>query len=85
MCFAMDTTKGLCHSSYMYTGPSEDGDNFHHELRGVIPRTFEYLFNLVNREREKVSLRWASGKNKWYMYHHVLCSFVLFCDFFFFA
>ncbi|PIK61792.1 Kinesin-like protein KIF15 [Apostichopus japonicus] len=33
--------------------PSEKGDNFHHELRGVIPRSFEYLFSLVNREREK--------------------------------
>ncbi|XP_071509705.1 kinesin-like protein KIF15 [Diadema antillarum] len=39
--------------TFTMLGPSEDGDNFHHELRGVIPRSFEYLFSLVNREREK--------------------------------
>lgn len=35
-------------------GPSEL-DNFTDELRGVIPRSFEYLFFLINREVEKVS------------------------------
>nr|XP_054748122.1 kinesin-like protein KIF15 [Lytechinus pictus] len=39
--------------TFTMLGPCEDGDNFHHELRGVIPRSFEYLFSLVNREREK--------------------------------
>ena len=38
-----------------YKGPVEQ-DSFNHELRGVIPRGFEYLFNLINREKEKVGL-----------------------------
>ncbi|XP_038077912.1 kinesin-like protein KIF15 [Patiria miniata] len=38
--------------TFTMMGPDE-ADNFHHELRGVIPRSFEYLFSLVNREREK--------------------------------
>ncbi|XP_076431643.1 kinesin-like protein KIF15 isoform X8 [Peromyscus maniculatus bairdii] len=33
-------------------GPS-DSDNFSHNLRGVIPRSFEYLFSLIDREKEK--------------------------------
>uniref|UniRef100_A0A3Q3GD65 Kinesin family member 15 n=1 Tax=Labrus bergylta TaxID=56723 RepID=A0A3Q3GD65_9LABR len=33
-------------------GPSEL-DNFTDELRGVIPRSFEYLFFLINREKER--------------------------------
>lgn len=39
-----------------YSGPSDDVDNFHHELRGIIPRSFEFLFNLINREIEMVSI-----------------------------
>ena len=36
-------------------GPSDDNQNtFTHELRGVIPRSFEYLFSLINREKLKV-------------------------------
>lgn len=35
-------------------GPSEL-DNFTDNLRGVIPRSFEYLFFLINREVERVS------------------------------
>lgn len=36
-------------------GPAEgEEDSFTHQLRGVIPRAFEYLFSLVNREQEKV-------------------------------
>lgn len=38
---------------FVCTGPSEV-DNFSDELRGVIPRTFEYLFFLIHREVEKV-------------------------------
>ncbi len=34
-------------------GPSEL-DNFTDEMRGVIPRSFEYLFFLINREVERV-------------------------------
>ena len=34
-------------------GPSAS-DNFSHNLRGVIPRSFEYLFSLIEREKEKV-------------------------------
>uniref|UniRef100_A0A8I3NU78 Kinesin-like protein KIF15 n=1 Tax=Canis lupus familiaris TaxID=9615 RepID=A0A8I3NU78_CANLF len=33
-------------------GPSES-DHFSHNLRGVIPRSFEYLFSLIDREKEK--------------------------------
>uniref|UniRef100_A0A803YML4 Kinesin family member 15 n=1 Tax=Meleagris gallopavo TaxID=9103 RepID=A0A803YML4_MELGA len=39
-------------------GPS-DSDNFTHSLRGVIPRSFEYLFFLIEREKEKA----GSGKS----------------------
>ncbi|XP_046843442.1 kinesin-like protein KIF15 isoform X2 [Xenia sp. Carnegie-2017] len=38
--------------TFTMLGPSK-GDSFDHKLRGVIPRGFEYLFNLINREREK--------------------------------
>ncbi|XP_073486517.1 kinesin-like protein KIF15 [Aquarana catesbeiana] len=38
--------------TFTMLGPS-DSDNFTHNLRGVIPRSFEYLFFLINREREK--------------------------------
>ncbi|GFN80030.1 kinesin-like protein kif15, partial [Plakobranchus ocellatus] len=32
--------------------PSENSDNFQHELRGVIPRSFEYLFSLIAHQQE---------------------------------
>nr|XP_057945952.1 kinesin-like protein KIF15-B isoform X2 [Doryrhamphus excisus] len=38
--------------TYTMLGPSEL-DNFTDELRGVIPRSFEYLFFLINRETER--------------------------------
>ncbi|XP_068092421.1 kinesin-like protein KIF15 [Hyperolius riggenbachi] len=38
--------------TFTMLGPS-DSDNFTHNLRGVIPRSFEYLFFLINREIEK--------------------------------
>ncbi|KAF7647426.1 hypothetical protein LDENG_00172690, partial [Lucifuga dentata] len=38
--------------TFTMLGPS-DSDNFTDELRGVIPRSFEYLFFLINREVEK--------------------------------
>uniref|UniRef100_A0A2K5F551 Kinesin-like protein KIF15 n=1 Tax=Aotus nancymaae TaxID=37293 RepID=A0A2K5F551_AOTNA len=37
---------------FHFLGPSES-DNFSHNLRGVIPRSFEYLFSLIDREKEK--------------------------------
>ena len=37
-----------------FSGPAEGSENFHHDLRGVIPRSFEYLFNHINRQREIV-------------------------------
>uniref|UniRef100_A0A452THV5 Kinesin-like protein KIF15 n=1 Tax=Ursus maritimus TaxID=29073 RepID=A0A452THV5_URSMA len=37
---------------YISLGPSES-DHFSHNLRGVIPRSFEYLFSLIDREKEK--------------------------------
>nr|XP_061823989.1 kinesin-like protein KIF15 isoform X2 [Nerophis lumbriciformis] len=38
--------------TFTMLGPSEL-DNFTDELRGVIPRSFEYLFFLINREAER--------------------------------
>lgn len=38
--------------TFTMLGPHEDNDNFQHELRGVIPRSFEYLFKLVNKQKE---------------------------------
>ncbi|KTF76608.1 hypothetical protein cypCar_00045082, partial [Cyprinus carpio] len=38
--------------TFTMLGPSEL-DNFSDELRGVIPRSFEYLFFLINREVER--------------------------------
>ena len=49
-----------CSSSYVLfplcvIGPAEgEEESFTHQLRGVIPRAFEYLFSLINREQEKV-------------------------------
>lgn len=43
----------ICNSCV--SGQSEECDNFQHELRGVIPRSFEHLFNLISREHELVS------------------------------
>jgi len=36
-------------------GPAENAENFQHKMRGVIPRSFETLFNLINNEKELVS------------------------------
>nr|XP_056713351.1 kinesin-like protein KIF15 [Euleptes europaea] len=38
--------------TFTMMGPP-DSDNFTHNLRGVIPRSFEYLFFLIDREKEK--------------------------------
>ncbi|XP_069112936.1 kinesin-like protein KIF15, partial [Argopecten irradians] len=38
--------------TFTMLGPSEDADNFQHKKRGIIPRSFEYLFNLITREKE---------------------------------
>uniref|UniRef100_A0A1X7TTC5 NACHT domain-containing protein n=1 Tax=Amphimedon queenslandica TaxID=400682 RepID=A0A1X7TTC5_AMPQE len=44
--------------TFTMIGPSDEGsDGYIHEYRGVIPRSFEYLFSLINRERQKVLLR----------------------------
>ncbi|XP_073534249.1 kinesin-like protein KIF15 isoform X1 [Phyllobates terribilis] len=52
--------------TFTMLGPS-DSDNFTHNLRGVIPRSFEYLFFLINREIEK------SGDGKSFL---CKCSFI---------
>ncbi|KAJ6661982.1 hypothetical protein lerEdw1_012829 [Lerista edwardsae] len=44
--------------TFTMMGPP-DSDNFTHNLRGVIPRSFEYLFFLIEREKEKA----GAGKN----------------------
>ncbi|NWH76096.1 KIF15 protein, partial [Piaya cayana] len=44
--------------TFTMMGPS-DSDKFTHSLRGVIPRSFEYLFFLIEREKEKA----GSGKS----------------------
>ena len=38
-----------------FAGPSEDSESFRQELRGVIPRSFEYIFDLIQRQQELVS------------------------------
>ncbi|XP_057291417.1 kinesin-like protein KIF15 isoform X3 [Hydractinia symbiolongicarpus] len=43
--------------TFTMLGPADDTDNFTHELRGVIPRGFEYLFSLINRQQEKAGDR----------------------------
>jgi kinesin family protein 15 len=41
--------------TFSMLGPSEEaGNNFQHELRGVIPRAFDYLFNMINKQKEQV-------------------------------
>ncbi|XP_056914437.1 kinesin-like protein KIF15-A [Takifugu flavidus] len=52
--------------TFTMLGPSEL-DNFTDELRGVIPRSFEYLFFLINREAER------SGQSKSFL---CKCSFI---------
>ncbi|XP_032403994.1 LOW QUALITY PROTEIN: kinesin-like protein KIF15 [Xiphophorus hellerii] len=52
--------------TFTMLGPSEL-DNFTDELRGVIPRSFEYLFFLIGREVE------TSGKSKSFL---CKCSFI---------
>ncbi|XP_068435836.1 kinesin-like protein KIF15 [Clinocottus analis] len=52
--------------TFTMLGPS-DCDNFTDELRGVIPRSFEYLFFLINREVER------SGHSKSFL---CKCSFI---------
>ncbi|KAM3871379.1 kinesin-like protein KIF15 [Diretmus argenteus] len=52
--------------TFTMLGPS-DFDNFTDDLRGVIPRSFEYLFFLINREVER------SGKSKTFL---CKCSFI---------
>ncbi|KAK9533672.1 hypothetical protein VZT92_008776 [Zoarces viviparus] len=52
--------------TFTMLGPS-DLDNFTDQLRGVIPRCFEYLFFLINREVEK------SGQSKSFL---CKCSFI---------
>ncbi|XP_062985474.1 kinesin-like protein KIF15 [Elgaria multicarinata webbii] len=44
--------------TFTMMGPP-DSDNFTHNRRGVIPRSFEYLFFLIEREKEKA----GPGKN----------------------
>jgi len=39
--------------TFTMLGPPDERDSFSHELRGVIPRGFEYMFSLINREQEK--------------------------------
>ncbi|XP_020614830.1 kinesin-like protein KIF15 isoform X3 [Orbicella faveolata] len=40
--------------TFTMLGPAEgEEESFTHQLRGVIPRAFEYLFSLINREQEK--------------------------------
>ncbi|BFZ12897.1 hypothetical protein BsWGS_15935 [Bradybaena similaris] len=38
--------------TFTMLGPSENADSFQHELRGVIPRSFEYLFSLIAHQQE---------------------------------
>ncbi|XP_056009196.1 kinesin-like protein KIF15 [Ostrea edulis] len=38
--------------TYSMIGPSDDVENFQHVHRGVTPRSFEYLFNLISEQQE---------------------------------
>ena len=42
--------------TFTMIGPNDESDVFTHDLRGIIPRSFEYLFNLITREQLKASL-----------------------------
>lgn len=44
----------ILQSYILFVGPSDDVENFQHDLRGVTPRSFEYLFNLISEQQEKV-------------------------------
>ena len=49
--------------TFTMLGPPDESDAFTHRLRGIIPRTFDYLFSLVSREQQKVILgEEAAGK-----------------------
>ncbi|XP_039592110.1 kinesin-like protein KIF15-A isoform X2 [Polypterus senegalus] len=52
--------------TFTMLGPP-DSDNFTHNMRGIIPRSFEYLFFLINREIEK------TGSSKSFL---CKCSFI---------
>ena len=41
--------------TFTMIGPSGNMDNFQHKMRGVIPRSFEYLFNLIKEQQEQVA------------------------------
>ena len=51
-CYSGQTCSG---KTFTMLGPGMHSDNFQHEMRGVIPRSFETLFNLINNEKELVS------------------------------
>ncbi|XP_078286156.1 kinesin-like protein KIF15 [Rhinoraja longicauda] len=53
--------------TFTMLGPSEETDNRTHNLRGIIPRSLEYLFYLINREKEK------AGEGKRFL---CKCSFI---------
>ena len=40
--------------TFTMLGPPDDSNEFFHELRGVIPRSFEYAFSLINRQQVMV-------------------------------
>jgi Kinesin motor domain len=42
--------------TFTMLGPHEEAGCFQHELRGVIPRSFDYLFKLLQKDQEVVSL-----------------------------
>ncbi|GAB1294857.1 Kinesin-like protein KIF15 [Apodemus speciosus] len=58
--------------TFTMMGPS-DSDNFSHNLRGVIPRSFEYLFSLIDREKEKENTSSCAGAGKSFL---CKCSFI---------
>ncbi|KAL3860748.1 hypothetical protein ACJMK2_010823, partial [Sinanodonta woodiana] len=37
--------------TYTMLGPAEGEDSFQHEMRGIVPRSFECLFNAISREQ----------------------------------
>ncbi len=47
--------------TFTMLGPAENAENLQHDLRGVIPRSFEYIFHLIKKEQELVSLNFKGS------------------------
>ena len=81
-CFEHCICSGQTGSGKTFTmlGASEDSNSFHSETRGVIPRGFDYMFKLLQKEQEVVS--WKIICIRVYRSYYIsLGSTVLYCLF----